>query len=315
MAVSHRLLQAAGDVVSIAGWELDEDFPFGPQGAKPKRFVICPNPAPHPFLIGGHRYVFKEPGGSKAQQIWSEVLAYELAREIGVPVPPAFLAYDPREQSAGVLVEFFYGYSWEPPVRFVHAIERFQGIGIAVNERRGSLRDNVRLTRAHKVVDWQRWWAETIAFDALIGNTDRHSENWGFLVDQSVPGEAGYSLAPAFDNGTSLGFLTRDADLAKFMKADRFADFIARGKHHFGWLSGSDQSAGHIDLCAQFLQVFGGSGGAMKNVIQLPDSRIETVVDWCTRFDFPVAFSPARAEFVAAQVKARRDAIAAAIGA
>jgi hypothetical protein len=53
----------------------------------------------------------------------------------------------------------------------------------------------------------------------------------------------------------------------------------------------------------------------MRNVIQLPDSRIETVVDWCTRFVFPVAFSAARAEFVVAQVKARRDAIATAIGA
>lgn len=301
-------------MVSIAGWDLDEDFPFGPQGAKPKRFVICPNPSPHPFLIGGHRYVFKEPSGSKGQQIWSEVIAYELARDIGVPVPPAFLAYDPSERSAGVLVEFFYGHAWDPPTRFIHAIERFQGMGIHVDERRGSLRDNVLLTRSHKVVDWQRWWAETIAFDALIGNTDRHSENWGFLVNKSHADEATYSLAPAFDNGTSLGFLIRDADLAKFTAPARLADFIARGRHHFGWLSGSDQSAGHVNLCAQFLLVFGGSGQVMKNVIQLPDSRIETVVEWCTRFDFPIAFSQARADFVAGQVKARRDAIAVAIG-
>ena len=36
---------------------------------------------------------------------------------------------------------------------------------------------------------------------------------------------------------------------------------------------------------------------------------------WCRQFDFPVAFSQARAEFVAAQVKARRDALAAVMGA
>jgi hypothetical protein len=113
-------------------------------------------------------------------------------------------------------------------MRFVHAIERFQGMGIAVDERRGSLRDNVLLTRAHKVVDWRRWWAETIAFDALIANTDRHSENWGFLVDQSVPGDASYSLAPAFDNGTSLGFLIREPDLPRFTKPAKLAQFIAR---------------------------------------------------------------------------------------
>jgi hypothetical protein len=37
-------------------------------------------------------------------------------------------------------------------------------------------------------------------------------------------------------------------------------------------------------------------------------------MEWCTGFDFPIAFTPSRAEFAAAQLRARRDAIAAAIG-
>lgn len=315
MAVDHRALQPAGDVVSIAGWDLDEDFPFGPQGAKPKRIVICPSPTPRPYLIGGHRYLFKEPTGSKAQQIWAEVIAYEIARDLGVPVPPAFLAFDPILRCPGVLVEFFYGYSWNDPVRFIHAIERFQGLGIRVDERRGSLRDNVLLSRVHQVVDWRSWWAKTLAFDAMIGNTDRHSENWGFIVDPSAPGEVRYTMAPAFDNGTSLGYLIRDPDLGKFMQPDRFADFIAKGKHHFGWLSGNAESAGHANLCGQFNQVFGSVGEALNRTINISDSRIEAVVQWCLRFEFPVAFSQARAEFIAAQLKTRRDAIKAAIGA
>lgn len=315
MAVEHRLLQPTNEVVSIASWEPDEDFPVGPQGAKPKRIIICPNPAPHPFLIGGHRYVSKEPSGGKTQQIWSEVIAYELARELGVPVPPAFVAYDPVWNSPGVLIEFFFDYPWEPPVRFVHAIERFQGLNIPVDQRRGSLHDNVQLTRKHQVPDWKGWWSRTIAFDALIGNTDRHSENWGFLVDQSTPGEAKYALAPAFDNGTSLGFIVRDDDLARFTNPRRLQEFIARGRHHFGWLSGNAASAQHVALCEQYVRVYGASGGAMRNVIQLRDSRIESVVGWAARFDFPVPFSQARGEFVVAQVKSRRNAIAAAIGA
>jgi hypothetical protein len=307
-------LQPVGAVVSIADWEPDEDFPFGPQGAKPKRIVICPSPAPQPYLIGGHRYLFKEPGGSKAQQIWTEVIAYELARTIGVSVPPAFLAYDPRDHSPGVLVEFFHGDVWNPAVRFVHAIERFQGLGIPVNEKHGSLRDNVKLTRVHQIVDWRDWWGATIAFDAMIGNTDRHSENWGFLVDQSGENATPYSMAPAFDNGTSLGFLVRDADLDKFMTRRRLADFVARGRHHFGWLPDSDEDSGHAALCGRFVKVYGGAGGRMRKTIQLTDSRIAEVVEWCARFDFPVAFSETRGEFVLAQVKARRDAVAAAIG-
>jgi len=41
-------------------------------------------------------------------------------------------------------------------------------------------------------------------FDALVGNTDRHHENWGVMV---VPegGRAIFKLAPSFDHASSLG--------------------------------------------------------------------------------------------------------------
>ena len=149
----------------------------------------------------------------------------------------------------------------------------------------------------------------------MIGNTDRHSENWGFLVDVPTVGDPRYRLAPAFDNGTSLGFLIRENDLGKFTEARRLSKFIADGKHHFGWLSGNAASAQHVALCRQYVSVYGAPGAAMRDVIQLSDSRIESVVAWASRFDFPERFSQARANFVFAQVKARRDALIAAIGA
>ena len=111
MPVAPRIEQHPEQIVSLERWQLDEEFPYGPQGAKPKRIVICPNPPPYGFLIGGHRYLFKEPTGARAQQIWSEVIAYELSRDLRLPVPPAFLAQGPGNGSPGVLVEFFYGYN------------------------------------------------------------------------------------------------------------------------------------------------------------------------------------------------------------
>ena len=42
---------------------------------------------------------------------------------------------------------------------------------------------------------------QIIVFDALIGNTDRHQDNWGFVLeDRKITG-----LTPAFDNSDSLG--------------------------------------------------------------------------------------------------------------
>ncbi|NEP46454.1 MAG: hypothetical protein F6K35_47560 [Okeania sp. SIO2H7] len=38
-----------------------------------------------------------------------------------------------------------------------------------------------------------------LLLDAWIGNTDRHHENWGFIVNKTV------NLAPTFDHASSLG--------------------------------------------------------------------------------------------------------------
>jgi hypothetical protein len=314
MPVAHRIPQYSTDVVSLQGWRLDDEFPYGPQGAKPKRIVICPNPPPKAFLIGGHRYLFKEPTGSRAYQIWSEVIAYELARELGLQVPPAFLAQGPGNGSPGVLVEFFYGHISDPEYRFVHAIERLQGLDFAIDYNRGSLNDNVELCRLHAVPNWRAWWAKTLAFDALIGNTDRHSENWGFLALLGVAGVEHY-LAPVFDNGTSLGFIIQEKDLARFTAPTRVAQLVRQGKHHFGWVPGDHEGAQHARLCRAYRERFGGVGNAMDAVLNLSDARIQRIVDWACSFDFPLPFTEARGRFVAAQLRARRDALAAVLGA
>ena len=313
MLTSPRLEQHPAEVVSLEGWDLDEEFPDGPQGAKPKRIFRCPNPPPHGFLIGGHRYIFKEPTGARAQQIWSEVIAYELSRDLGLPVPPAFLALGPGNGSPGVLVEFFYGYSQDPLVRFVHAIERMQGLNLPIDFNRGSLKDNITVCRLHRIQGWNKWWAKTLVFDAVIGNSDRHTENWGFLIDARSSASR-YSLAPAFDNGTSLGHIIREEDLANYMEPARLRRLVEKGSHHFGWVGGDARGSQHARLCSIYRDRVSLIGNSMLDAINLRDHRIERIVEWCCRFSFPLPFSERRGEFVAAQLRARRNALAAALG-
>ena len=47
-------------------------------------------------------------------------------------------------------------------------------------------------------------FAEYLMLDALIGNTDRHHENWGLLVRRVGDKFRGF-LAPSFDHASSLG--------------------------------------------------------------------------------------------------------------
>lgn len=300
----------------MTDWELDPDFPFGTQGAKPKSILLSPVAPPHDFLIGGHRYLFKWAASDREHaQIWSEIIAYEIGKLVGVPVPPAFLAYDAQNRRIGVLIEFFYGHPGQIGAdRFVHAIERLKGTGVQVDFRCGSLRDNIWLTRGHKVSYWKRWWAETLAFDALISNQDRHSENWGFLITTPTGEPVTYDLAPAFDNGSSLGWQVQDSDLERFLEPNRVTRFVTRGRHHCGWMSGDLESANHVKLCNKFLELYGEGSETMRRVIQLDDSQITELMDWAKSFDAEAEFSERRAEFVATLLRLKRESLAEAIG-
>ena len=316
MPAEPRLQQPPSEVVRLDAWDLDQDNPFGLQGAKPKRILICPNPPPHAFLIGGHRYLFKEPSGWRAPQVWSEVIAYELSRDLGHAIPPAFLATGPGNASPGVLIEFFYGHPEDEKRRYVDGIELLQGRGFGINYKHGSLKDNMALSRILGVRERKDWWCRTVALDALIGNVDRHSQNWGFLIrpaEAERPPE--YSLAPAFDNGTSMGYNFPEDSLAAQSSPAAIARLVGGGQHHFSWAGGVAGGAPHAGFCRELDRLLpGGVGHSMDDVVHLENHRIEAIVDWGTRFDFPTPFSAARAQFVAMQLKARRDAIAAALG-
>jgi hypothetical protein len=56
--------------------------------------------------------------------------------------------------------------------------------------------------------------AAYLVLDALVGNTDRHHENWGILRKRTPNGWAGM-VAPSFDHASSLGRELRDEGTSK----------------------------------------------------------------------------------------------------
>jgi len=307
----HRVQQGPHEVIRVVSWAPDEDFPVFPVGSKPKRLLVCPEAAPAPFLVAGHRYLFKTPSGWQAPQVWSEILAYELSRKSGTPVPPCFFAIDEATGELGVLVEFFYGYPGETvSTRFVPAIDYFQGLFRDRFDRKTgrphSVVQNITLCQALGIQDPVGWWARALTFDALIGNTDRHPENWGFLFTRPEPGQSLISMAPLFDNGTSFGYERTDAALREEWSDERLNAYISKGTHHCGW-SRVDVAKGynHVALCHRLSDKYAGAGAAMESVIRLSDSEIDQIIDWVAAFD--LSFEPERAKFISRLVKARRD--------
>lgn len=309
----HRPRQLPSQVIDVAGWEGDEDHPVFPVGSKPKELLICPSEVSEPFLIPGHRYLFKRALTWQSYQTWSEVIAYELARGIGLPLPACFIAINTARQEIGVLCEFFYGYPGDPaPPRLVHASDLLQRAAPEFDLKGGrphSVRFNALLCRAAAIEDPLGWWATTLTFDALIGNTDRHPQNWGFMVNRQPGQPPRFSMAPIFDNGTSLGYEVQEVKLAERTAPQALSNYINRGRHHACWEGGASNGDHHFELCRRLLEFSPETGVACQNVIRLSDREIGSVMTWATEFDIHLRFSELRAAFVTALVKSRRNAL------
>lgn len=319
-----RPRQPPNGLVRVGEWDLDSDFPIFPIGSKSKRLLLCPADAAEPFLIPGHRYLFKQYKNEQrwqAHQCQSEVIAYEIARKINLPVPPCFLAIDEKEEEMGVLIEFFYGYPNDPaPPFLVHGSDLLQQIYPTgrFDSKAGRphyIGMNMRICRSLGVPKTLDWWADALLFDALIGNTDRHPENWGFEVARPTRGSMNYSMAPLYDNGVSLGYEQTDEAVGIEWSDAQVLSYVRKGRHHCAWALRVTLGGQHAELCAKLCTEYPAAGARLRNVIRLLDSDVEEILDWCTEFDAPLPFTAGRADFISKLIRIRRDELARLAGA
>ncbi|MGI4794904.1 MAG: hypothetical protein ACRYG8_12680, partial [Janthinobacterium lividum] len=234
-----------------------------------------------------------------------------------VDVPRCFIAMD-QDGRLGSLVEFFYGYPDEKhETRFVHASDFLQHF--IVNKKRGrphGFRTNVTICAdVAGIPDPELWWGKVIAFDALIGNTDRHPDNWGLLTTSGGASANTFWFAPAYDNGTSLGYQIASCDLKKYNTNASRQRFIDRGEHHCGWDRWDDKRLPHAVACKRFGQQHIGAINAMQSVIRIDMDVVRRVVESYVDVHPALGFTVERSELVSALLQMRRDGIAAALGA
>ena len=152
--------------VAVGTWASDEDFPIFPVGTKRKRALICPNTPPKAFLIGAHCYLFKVSAGWRINQHWSEAIAFQVASLVGFPVAPCFVAFDETAQSAGVIVEFFYGHPGQGvPRRFIFGADFVKRTVRHYDQRSGrrnTVVNNMRISRALRVPAVVEYWGANL---------------------------------------------------------------------------------------------------------------------------------------------------------
>lgn len=160
-------------------------------------------------------WLFKFPTPGTGQH-WAEKVAYEIACEMKIVAPRVELAeFDGRQGSATLsFTKVRAGNTYERYELF-HGNQILAGMDAEYDPDRGGRHPLHSVQRIFKSMDifQLREYAEScrvklaeyLIFDALIGNVDRHHENWGILRKQLREGNYRGRLAPSFDHASSLG--------------------------------------------------------------------------------------------------------------
>jgi hypothetical protein len=119
-----------------------------------------------------------------------------------------------------------------------------------------------------------------LLFDALVGNTDRHHENWGIVIirtgDVSAPAE--FHLAPSFDHASSLGRNETDASRRRRLttqdKRDSVEAYAARSRTAFFGHAGASKTLTQSELVRELKDAYPESTTFWANVFCAIDPSV-----------------------------------------
>ena len=205
------------------------------------------------FSRGQERWLFKEARESTGED-WAEKIAAEVATALDIPAAKVELAdfagrrgcasrsfvntsrgqalIHGNEVLGGLVVKY------DPAKRLRQSDHNLENIYLALTKLFGKSGRGPVLTQL----------AEYLVLDALIGNTDRHHENWGLLlelpsaVSTSPEGQVklAISVAPTFDHASSLGRELLDPARDRLVAEHKVASYVRRGRGGV-YLTGTDR--------------------------------------------------------------------------
>ena len=91
--------------------------------------------------------------------------------------------------------------------------------------------------------------AEYMVFDALIGNTDRHHENWGMRFRLEANSDAfPLTVAPSYDHASSLGRECLDERCERILREKRVPAYVSGGRGGVYWQATDTRGANPLEL-------------------------------------------------------------------
>ena len=119
-----------------------------------------------------------------------------------------------------------------------------------------------------------------LILDAVIGNTDRHHENWGLLRRRVGSRWAG-RLAPSFDHASSLGRELLDRKRLQLLKERRVRQYSEKGRGGIYWSRGARYGPSPLELVRKAVAAHPISFEAsLERLTDLRDALVSEIVNW-----------------------------------
>lgn len=323
--------------VNVSNWLKDEENSPYPEGARDKYVLISPAEPGDDKIIPNHRYLLKFSNKRYPTQFWSELLAYDIACHLGIEAPPTFYAEDSETGEPASLVEWFYGAEIEnskdvpktlnanPEIELSdipesapsdyslyvsggnYMVRRIEGYDLRKGKQHNftTIRQLIVVYRKKWGIDYWEHWVKVLLFDCIIGNTDRHQDNWGVLWRNDESGSLFPRFSPAFDNGTSLLHEIIESKLPKFLDNEQIEAYVRRGKHHMKWHFEDSRQMSHMEMVDKLIEIDGRSISIIRQCLDIDVDAIETTIFRYTEMGSKEPFRTARATAVSNVVMKR----------
>lgn len=272
------------NVFDINDWEAKPWFNTG--GTRAKKYIERPD--------GKALYYFKQseykpeqngkPEKNYKYEFWSEVIAYQVGRSLGFNVLEYNIALD--NDIAGCICQDMIDVSRQELIGGVQYLQGYDPF-FDPETKDGRKRYSFQLIEAaltkyslHRFIPNI---IEMVVFDTIIGNVDRHQENWAIISEQTpfkslvtsfrndpdfseeekkrfhdaslVTGKEAF--APLFDNGSSLGRELNDERVNEYLgNEEKLRSYIQKGKSEVHW---EIQKISHYALLERLLNTVHGS--------------------------------------------------------
>ncbi len=189
---------------------------------------------------------------------WSEKIASEVAKLIEVPAATVELAefMDKRGSASRSFVRRKEGYD------LVHGDELLAGHVIGYQREKvfghsdHSIENIIEaITKVFRDPDARSAQlcrlSGYLVLDALIGNTDRHHQNWGLLRRAAETGHLEQEIAPSFDHASSLGRNEPTSSLERRLLENSVLAYARKGRGGIYLHADDKKGANPLDLAEQ----------------------------------------------------------------